>query len=393
MKYILLFILPSLVWANCEGLKEAVEQCRPFECELPSPVPEMKSTIKILGPENDTCVVESSSPTPKGKGELGQICRYKKSSLPIAAEINWVPIEMANMLTKLSSEGSTKSTNSLPDLASMQAKMEAIQKRMEELNPKLFAEHNGKNPCSPKDVATSAKFTEAALELSEAFKPLASSVQQISKEKSNELFPDGQPGCVISTQLQNLDNAQKIPNIKGQEDCKKLALSNCSSLLKETSLKKLACPVEIYLLWVNPKGVAGENKASVLANLMSSKVCEINGLVRADKKVTFDSEFKKNSARYCRQPKGYTCKVRLLTKDTTVELDSSSEVIPEREGAEVKCLKLAKKLARPHCERPNQPLYGEVLLTVEDRLDPTGILVMKTFENFCQTYRLKKVFH
>ena len=119
---------------------------------------------------------------------------------------------------------------------------------------------------------------------------------------------------------------------------------------------------------------------------------EINGMMRVNKKMSYDPTFKKQSGRFCKKPKGYSCNLELFSKEKTA-IDSKNHHITDRDGAEINCLKLAKKLAVPHCEDPNANILAVLTVTVEGPKGTSGILMNEAFKNFCYSHRLKKVFN
>ena len=395
MKWLLGFlILPSLSWAACEGLKEAIETCTPFSCEIVIPKMGKVSGHTIVGREGGVCIIETEAGNPQKGKDLGEICRVPESALAAMAESTADTLEMTNMLTDMMKPENPKKSNDemMKELSASQEKMALFQEKIKISSEKYLKAVGGKSPCIPKDPASMAEFMKLTANMAEAVKPLASMSQSIKVANFKKLFPDGKPACVVSTELNVLNSAQKLKDIKTKEECKKLETLTCSAILKKTSLKKLDCPVELNILYVEADKASGDDVKAVPADLVKSMVCEINGLMRSQKKVTFDPELKFNSKKYCKEPKGYICTARILASDGTVELESISKTLKTRDGAEVQCLKLAKQLASPHCEKPDQKLFAEVKVRVDGRIDLNGMLMNESYNNFCYTHRLKKVF-
>jgi len=383
MKFIILFFICTSALANCDGLKEAIELCRIYECKLQNPEIGMKLSYKVNGFKDDVCIVEFISPNPFGSGELDQICHYHKSSLSLAAEMNWLPITQLNSMMKSMEDLDSKDSNPSTLLEDSQNDAEIYMKKTNDLQTKVLNLHDGKNPCSPKDAKTTGIFTEKMQEIAKAIKPLTAISQRASKSKISKLFPDDGPSCILSTNLQNLEQAERIQNTRTIDDCKKFQNSKCSELFNLANFRKLSCPSEINLLWATPRKDVVEDKVMIYSEIISSKVCEVNGIVREEKKLTYDHEFKTKINRYCEGSNGYNCQIRIFTEKESVELEQTKEVIRDRDGAEVKCLKIAKKLAKPHCESKKSNLVCEISVSVKDRTDPAANLFMHSFLNFC----------
>ena len=216
--------------------------------------------------------------------------------------------------------------------------------------------------------------------------------QTIKKNNFNRLFPDNKSACIVTTDLKEMDNAKRISGVTNQEECKKLATSVCSDLFNKASLKNLDCPAELNVLFAEAEKATGEEILNVPTTVITSVTCEINGMMRVNKKMSYDPTFKKQSGRFCKKPKGYSCNLELFSKEKTA-IDSKNHHITDRDGAEINCLKLAKRLAAPHCEGPNTEILAVLRLTVEGHKGVSGVIMNEAFKNFCYTHRLKKVFN
>jgi hypothetical protein len=344
-----------------------------------------ESNIKVIGLKEQFCQVLTSGPSPfDPKKNIGDICFYKKSSLPWVAKSNRASIDMINI-----AKGAVESKNfSEEGLKKFQGEMEKIKNTMEEMSSKILSDHGGKNPCVPNDPESMANFYEGLNKINSALKPIATMGQPISKKTSSQIFPDGKPACLVTTEAMGLENSHRLNNLTSLEECKKLESSNCSTILKQTQIKNRSCPLELNVLWVNPPKDLDKEDQMANVEIIKSLVCEINGLVRMNQKLTFDAEFKKQSSTYCKKVSGYTCRTRLLSKNGVAEIDSATEIIKTRDGAEFNCLKIAKKVARPHCRESKLKIFAEVILSVEKRVDLNGTLLHKTFEDICSTYQI-----
>jgi hypothetical protein len=380
-------------WSSCEDIKAAIENCQPISCDFSIKKYQIKNELKIIGIKNNFCILETNGKTELFSGDLGQVCHYKKSSLKIAAEVNWLGIELQKIMIDLMNNMDQKATPNPLDYTKPEEDILKLQQKLEKIGPQLLAQHDGKNPCVPKNIKDTEKVNEGLAKIVDALKPIALLSQPIDNQNYTRIFSEEKPACLLTTSINHLNDAHHFNEIKSFEDCKKLEKSNCSSLLQKTSLKNLLCPIEMNILWADNQKINNAEKISLSVNHIATKICEPNGIMREKTNLTFDQIFAKTSSSYCQKINNYQCRVRLLIDNSQVELDSKVELFKDRDGVEIKCLKLAKMIAYPHCENSKQKIYADVFVSIDNRSDLGGVLLRKTYPNICFSQKLKKYFN
>jgi len=352
---------------------------------------------KIEGIKNNKCVIVTETGSKHIKVDMGEVCHLEDNLRPLMAKSAQLNVDTINMTIHMMDQGSTLDSKESAEI--MIEKMQADQRKIIENSEKLASAsqqlvtaNGGKNPCTPKDPKSMALLATAFSGMKDNLKDMVLTQQSIKKNSFNRLFPDNKSACIVSTDIKELDNAKRIIGVSNQEECKNLASSTCSDLFNKARLKNLDCPAEINILYGEAEKATGDEILNVPTTVVASVTCEINGMMRANKKMSYDHAFKKQSGSFCKKPKGYSCKLELFSQDK-IAIDSKKHHITKRDGAEINCLKLAKKLAAPHCENPNADILAVLTVTAEGHKGISGVLMNEAFKNFCYTHRLKKVFN
>jgi hypothetical protein len=392
MKWLIsIILLPTLAWANCDGLKEAIESCSTFACEITTPEIGKVMGYKVEGLEGDKCVIVSESTMTKA--DMGEICKINEKLRPLMWEKTRLFLETTKMSTQMPKFDSNRNQEEM--LEEMQATQRVMLETFEQMkivSEKIITANNGKDPCSLKDPKSMALFASAVSGATDNLKEIAFNTQSIDKKNFTKLFPDGKSACIVSTEIQNLDKAKKLTGVENQEECKNLATANCSTLFDKAKLKNQDCPTELNILYADAQKASGKEVLNVPTARVTSISCEINGMMIVNKKMSYDPAFKKQNQKYCKTPRGYKCDINLYSQSENA-IDSKEQLITSRNGAETNCLKLAKKLAKPHCKTPDSNIVAIIRLTVEGHKGLSGVLMNQTFKDFCYTHRLKKVFN
>jgi hypothetical protein len=158
--------------------------------------------------------------------------------------------------------------------------------------------------------------------------------------------------------------------------------------MKRANIERVSCPIEISLFYSKPDKTSLTSQNETMAIF----ICEPNGIVREKNKLTYDKELSNSKNNFCIKNQDYLCNASIYSNDGVV-LDAATKIIKTRIGAELECLRIARRLASPFCKDAKTDLTAGISLGVSDRLDPAAILLSENFKNFCKTQTLKKIFN
>lgn len=383
MKWILfLILLPTLAWADCSELSEALKECKAYTCSI-TLEDKVVASYDIKGYQNGLCIVETIDPMTDG-----QDCRLTREALPLFSNLQTLTIESINAMKNIDIN-----TINMEEFKKTQEK-----RQQDILNATAeFAQiSNARSLCRMKNPTKAAKFQESMVSLAKAAKPLASMIQYADQKNFKRLFSDSKAKCLLSDELISLNQAKILKGVSIKEDCEKLKTEKCSALFAKASKGKAQCPAPLSILYVDPaEAKANNDNMEIPALVIETLTCERNGIIRyPENKLTFDPAFRKNSSRYCaNNSQPFHCEVQIIDQPSGNHLKKKNATLSKRDGAETMCMKEARKLASEYCKK-QMSIYAEVRVsTKKNATRPEDILLNKAYTKFCETYRWHKFFN
>lgn len=377
MLYLFFMLVPLFAWSaeDCSTFSPAIRNCLPSSCATSvKGFPEPIMTMSIERASDNNCQLIMGSPM-SGKVK----CVLKNELLPLMAEKNDLDFSLQQVML-----------NAKGDLTGMQTKISEISAKTNDLYKKVLQLNGGVDPCKALDPDQLAKFSEGMAKMAE----IAPSVEilGIKKEDYRKISPDLRSGCILNPSLniaaEDFSKARLLKEAESAEDCMEYKSMTCTQLLQSSGIKeKMICPIEMSLLFVDTsKEVIGYE-----LKILSKSLCEETGIVKKDKVTTYDSEFKKNSARFCKQNQKYYCRFS-LRKPGENSLLNKEVIFNKREGIEGQCLNEVKKAARPVCQK-GEIVEASVDLRVQDVKILPHRFISEVYKDYCKRFRLKKHFN